>query len=278
MLLSKISSLKTAASFASNTIRNMSNIPKNRLEGKVAVVTASTEGIGYAIARRLAQEGAKVILSSRKQNNVDSAVSKLTAEGLNVTGIVCHVAKAEDRKKVFNEADKLGGLDILVSNAAVNPTTGPVLDCDESVWDKIFEINVKAAFLLAKEGVPLIRKRGGGSIVFISSIAGFHPMPLLGAYSVSKTALLGLTKAAATDLACENITVNCIAPGVVKTKFAEYLTGNEAVSDHALTMIPMNRFGVPEDISGIVAFLASEDARYITGETIIAAGGMSSRL
>jgi len=260
-------------------MRHMSNkIPKNRLEGKVAVVTASTDGIGFAIAKRLAQEGAKVIISSRKQQNVDSAVSQLASEGLKVTGLVCHVSNAEHRKKIFDEADKLGGVDILVSNAAANPATGPVLDCSESAWDKIFEINVKAAFLLAKEALPLIRKRGGGSIVFISSIAGFHPLTLLGAYSVSKTALLGLTKAASADLACENITVNCIAPGIIETKFSQLLTESEAVRDHALATIPTNRFGVPEDISGIVAFLASDDARYITGETIIAAGGMPSRL
>ncbi|KAF2899499.1 hypothetical protein ILUMI_06671 [Ignelater luminosus] len=256
----------------------MSQISKRRLDGKIAVVAGSTMGIGYAVARRFAQEGAKVIISSRKQCNVDAAVSKLTAEGLNVIGLVCHVAKAEDRKRVFDEADKLGGLDILVLNAAVNPMAGMVLDCDESEWDKVFEINVKAAFLIAKEGLPLIRRRGGGSIVFMSSVVAFHPVNFAGAYAVSKTALLGLTKAAAVSLATENITVNCVAPGLVKTRFAEYITETEAIRDSALALIPMNRFGIPEDIAGIVAFLVSEDARYITGETIIAAGGASSRL
>lgn len=108
----------------------------------------------------------------------------------------------------------------MVSNAAVNPEVGCVMDCSEQAWDKIFEINVKSAFLLAKEAVPFLRKRGGGNIVFVSSIAGLQPFPLLGAYSVSKTALIGLTKAASSDLAAENIRVNCLAPGIVETKFS----------------------------------------------------------
>jgi len=249
-----------------------------RLEGKIAVVTASTDGVGFAIARRFAQEGAKVVISSRNQKNVDAAVAKLKSEGLHVTGLVCHVANADDRRKVFQEAEKLGGLDILVSNAAVNPRSGPVLSCSESAWDKLFEVNVKASFLLAKEALPLIRKRGSGRIIFIASVAAFLPANLLGAYAVSKTALLGLTKSASAELAYENITVNCIAPGLIDTNFAQFLTKNESVHNQILATIPMHRMGVPDDISGVAAFLASGDASYITGETIVAAGGVASRL
>ncbi|EFA00284.1 dehydrogenase/reductase SDR family member 4 [Tribolium castaneum] len=252
--------------------------PITRLAGKIAIVTASTDGIGFAIAQRLAREGAKVIVSSRKQNNVDEAVSRLKSEGLDVTGLMCHVSKADHRKKLFDTAKKLGGLDILVSNAAVNPSVAPVLDCDESSWDKIFEVNVKAAFLLAQEALPLLRERPFGRIIFVASIAGFHPFELLGAYSVSKTALFGLTKAAASQLARENITVNCIAPGIIQTKFSSALTETEAAREEALSRIPMNRLGVPHDISGAAAYLASEDASYMTGETLIVAGGMPSRL
>ncbi|KAF4527620.1 hypothetical protein B566_EDAN015423 [Ephemera danica] len=198
-----------------------------KLDGKVAVVTASTDG--------LAQDGAKIVVSSRKEANVNRTVKQLTSEGLSVHGVVCHVSKAEDRKNLFNQAvSKFGGIDIL---------------CDESSWDKIFDVNVKAAYLLSQEALPHLRKRGGGSIVYVSSIAGFQPFALLGAYSVSKTALLGLTKAAAEDCIkdnirllgaysvsktallgltkaaaedCikDNIRVNCIAPGVIKTKFS----------------------------------------------------------
>jgi len=255
----------------------MSSQPK--LSGKVAVVTASTEGIGFAIAKRLATDGAKVVISSRKEENVLSAVDELNKLGLDVTGTVCHVGKNEDRQKMIRTAvEKYGGLDILVSNAAVNPFFGRALDCPEEMWDKIFDINVKTAFLLFKECVPLMEERGGGSAIFISSIGGFQPIPFLGPYSVSKTALLGLTKCLAAETAADNIRVNCVAPGLVKTKFASALTDNEDIADKALENIPLNRFGVPDDIGGIVSFLASADAAYITGENIVVAGGTQSRL
>ncbi|XP_046992857.1 dehydrogenase/reductase SDR family member 4 [Schistocerca americana] len=250
-----------------------------KLKGKVAVVTASTDGIGFAIAKRLAREGAKVVVSSRKQNNVDNAVAKLKAEGHTVTGVTCHVSKASDRQNLLKVADSnFGGIDIIVSNAAVNPTVSQVLECPEEVWDKIFEVNVKAAFLLSKEALPYLRKRGGGSIIYISSIAGYQPLGLLGAYSVSKTALLGLTKAASVDLAKDNIRVNCVAPGIVKTRFSSALYESEETNEITLSQIPMRRLAHPDEISGIVSFLCSEDASYITGETIIASGGMPSRL
>lgn len=250
-----------------------------KLDGKVAVVTASTDGIGLAVARRLACDGAKVVISSRKEKNVDRAVSDLRKEGLEVTGLVCHVGKASDRENLLETAsNKYGGIDILVSNAAVNPTVGHVLDCEEASWDKIFDINVKSAYLLSKEVLPYLRKRGGGSITYISSIAGFQPFSLLGAYSVSKTALLGLTKAASQGLATENIRVNCVAPGIVETRFSAALHESESARDAALSQIPMNRLAKPDEIAGIVSFLSSEDASYITGETIVVSGGMPSRL
>lgn len=193
-----------------------------RLEGKVCVVTASSDGIGFAIAKRLGLEGAKVVVSSRKQANVDEAVKSLQNQGIvDVLGVTCHVAKENDRKKLFDETVKrFGGIDVLVSNAAVNPAVGSVLESSEEVWDKIFDVNVKAAYLLAKEVKPFIVKRGSGSIIFISSIGGFQPFDLLGAYSVSKTALFGLTKAAALELVKDKIRVNCVAPGVIETKFS----------------------------------------------------------
>ncbi|ERL84577.1 dehydrogenase/reductase SDR family member 4 [Dendroctonus ponderosae] len=248
-----------------------------RLLGRIAVVTASTDGIGFAIAQRLAREGAKVIVSSRKAKNVEAATEKLSQEGLSVTGLVCHVGKSEDRRKLFDEAKKLGGLDILVSNAAVNPEVGSVFDCSESSWDKIFEVNVKSSFMLAKEALPLLRESKAGRIIFISSIAGFQPFSLLGAYSVSKTALLGLVKAGAGHLASENITVNSICPGVIETRFSSSLTEG-AAGEIALSQIPIGRFGKPHDVSGAVAFLASDDGAYVTGENLVIGGGMASRL
>ncbi|XP_014777568.1 dehydrogenase/reductase SDR family member 4 isoform X2 [Octopus bimaculoides] len=246
-----------------------------RLAGKVAIVTASSDGIGFAIAKRLAEDGAKVMVSSRKAARVDEAVSSLTSKSLNVAGTVCHVAKPEDRKKLVEETlAKFGGLDILVNNAGINPAFGPVLDTSEDVWDKVFETNVKAPFLFCKDVAPLMEKRGGGSIIFVSSILGYHPETLLGCYSVSKTALLGLVKVLVPQLNAMNIRVNSIAPGLIDTKFSAMLKSDESI----LARIPMNRFGTPEECANVVSFLVSEEASYITGETFKVTGGMMSSL
>jgi len=261
-------------------LRSNSTDMAGRLAGKVAVVTASTDGIGFAIVSRLAADGAKVVISSRKQENVNRAVTELKSKGFqDVLGVKCHVGDDADRNNLFKQTvAQFGGLDIFVSNAAVNPAVGGVLDCSEDVWDKIFDINVKASFLLAKQAAPLIRERGGGSIVFISSVAGFNPFKLLGAYSVSKTALFGLTKAVAQDLAVDKIRVNCLAPGVVRTKFARALYESKTANEAVLATIPMGRLAESEEMAGVVSFLVSEDASYITGETIAATGGSFSRL
>eukprot|EP00092_Neocalanus_flemingeri_P102412 GFUD01131000.1.p1 GENE.GFUD01131000.1~~GFUD01131000.1.p1 ORF type:complete len:309 (-),score=95.40 GFUD01131000.1:40-864(-) len=234
--------------------------PAGKLSGKVAIVTASTDGIGFGIAENLARHGAHVMLSSRKAANVTSAVDKLQSAGLSVSGTVCHVGKKEDRSNLFQQTvDRYGGLDILVSNAAVNPYFGPTLDCPEEAWDKIFEINVKVAFLLFKESVPLMIERGGGSAVFVSSIGGFQPISFL-------------------EAAVDNIRVNCIAPGIIQTKFAAALTDTEEIAEKVLETVPLGRFGQPHEMGGIVSFLASEEASYVTGETIVLAGGMNARL
>ncbi|KAM5235919.1 dehydrogenase/reductase SDR family member 4 isoform 2-T2 [Ctenodactylus gundi] len=218
---------------------------QNPLANKVALVTASTEGIGFAISRRLAQDGAHVVVSSRKQQNVDRAVAKLQGEGLSVTGTVCHVGKAEDRKQ-------------LVAT--------------------ILDINVKATALMTKEVVPEMEKRGGGSVVIVSSIAGFSPFPSLGPYNVSKTALLGLTKNLALELAPKNIRVNCLAPGLIKTNFSSVLWMDKAREDSIKESMRIRRIGKPEECAGIVSFMCSEDASYITGETVVVGGGAPSRL
>lgn len=250
-----------------------------RLEGKVAVVTASTAGIGLAIAERLGHEGAHVVISSRKQAQVTSALQSLEKQGLSVTGITCHVSNKDDRKKLFDlVSEKFGGLDILVSNAAVNPVYGPILETKEEAWDKIFETNVKASFFLCKEAVPLMEKRGGGSIVIVSSIGGYSSFPLIAPYSISKTALLGLIKGLTPQCADKNIRVNAIAPGIIKTKFSEALWQDKEGERVAASAIPLQRLGEPHECAGAVAFLVSDDASYITGETIVMAGGTQSRL
>lgn len=220
-----------------------------------------------------------MVISSRKEDNVDAALKSLREQNFDVSGLVCHVAKKEDRQKLVDHAvAKYGGVDILVSNAAANPHFGNILSCNESQWDKIFDTNIKSSFFLCKEVIPFIEKRGGGSILFVSSIAGYQPFEFLGPYSVSKTALLGLTKALSFEAATMNIRVNCLAPGVIKTKFSEQLWKNPDAENITKGMIPMKRFGEPSECSSAAAFLVSDDASYITGETIVVAGGTNARL
>ncbi|XP_004755337.1 dehydrogenase/reductase SDR family member 4 [Mustela putorius furo] len=252
---------------------------RDPLANKVALVTASTDGIGFAIARRLAQDGAHVVVSSRKQQNVDRAVATLQGEGLSVTGTVCHVGKAEDRERLVATAVSLhGGIDILVSNAAVNPFFGNLMDVTEEVWDKILDINVKATALMTKAVVPEMEKRGGGSVVIVASIGAYFPFPGLGSYNVSKTALLGLTKNLARELDQRNIRVNCLAPGLIKTTFSQVLWKDKEREESIKEIMQIRRIGKPDECAGIVSFLCSEDASYITGETVVVGGGAPSHL
>ncbi|XP_074653710.1 dehydrogenase/reductase SDR family member 4-like [Tubulanus polymorphus] len=259
-----------------------SEMNRKKLDGKVAVVTASTAGIGFAIAKRLGQDGARVVICSRKQANVDAALEVLKAErlGLEVMGVTCHVSQKEDRQKLLTKTQEhFGGIDILVNNAGTNPQYGDMLESTtEDNWDKIFDTNVKSAFFLTQETVPYMKNRGGGSVIFVASITAFNPMEWIPVYSVSKTSLVGMTKALAPSCAKRNVRVNCIAPGIIKTKFSKMLWENEDLGKTVLTSMPIKRFGDVDDCSGVVSFLASQDAAYITGETIVIAGGMPSRL
>uniref|UniRef100_A0A672YWQ2 Dehydrogenase/reductase SDR family member 4-like n=1 Tax=Sphaeramia orbicularis TaxID=375764 RepID=A0A672YWQ2_9TELE len=226
-----------------NPVAGHRSMSQSSLTGKVAIVTASTDGIGLAAAQALGKKGAHVVVSSRRQANVDRAVALLQSQSIQVTGTTCNVGKAEDREKlVALTLQKYGGVDILVSNAAVNPFFGNTMDSTEEVWDKILSINVKASFLMTKLVVPHMEKRGGGNVVFVSSVAGYQPMPALGPYSVSKTALLGLTRVLAPELAPSNIRVNCVAPGIIKTRFSSALWQNEDIMDEFKKQISMRRY------------------------------------
>ncbi|KAM7321559.1 hypothetical protein ACRRTK_019651 [Alexandromys fortis] len=226
---------------------------KCTLANKVAVVTGSTKGIGFAIARRLAQDGAHVVISSRKQQNVDRAVATLKEEGLSVTGTVCHVGKAEDRQHLVATAlEHSGGVDFL-----------------------ILDVNVKSPALLLSQLLPHMEKRGGSSVVLVSSLVSYMPVPKLGAYNTSKIALLGLCKSLAVELAPKGIRVNCLTPGIIRTDFGLGEKVEKAIMDvvpHLNKLYGLQRLGEPEDCAGIVSFLCSSDASYITGENIIVAG------
>ncbi|XP_027893124.1 dehydrogenase/reductase SDR family member 4 isoform X2 [Xiphophorus couchianus] len=262
-----------------NPVSVQRSMSHSSLDGKVAIVTASTDGIGLAAAQALGKRGAHVVVSSRRQANVDKAVALLKSQSIRVIGTTCNVGKGEDREKLVQlTMEQYGGIDILVSNAAVNPFVGNMLDSTEEVWDKILSVNIKAAFLLTKMVVPHMEKRGGGNIIFVSSVGGYQPMLGLGPYCVSKTALLGLTRALAPELAHNNIRVNCVAPGIIKTRFSSVLWENEDSMDELKRQLSIKRIGEPEEIGGTIAFLCSDDASYITGETVTVTGGMSCRL
>ncbi|KAF3326036.1 Dehydrogenase/reductase SDR family member 4 [Carex littledalei] len=249
---------------------------KGRLDGKVAIVTASTQGIGFAIAERFGREGASVVISSRKQKNVDEAAEDLRSKGIDAIGVVCHVSNPQHRKNLVDATiKKYGHIDILVSNAAVNPSVDNILEMKESVLDKLWDINVKAAILILQEVAPYLSK--GSSVILVSSIAGYNPQSSLAMYGVTKTALLGLTKALAAEMA-PNTRINCIAPGFVPTHFADFLTTNEAIKKDLEEKTLLKRLGTTQDMGAAAAFLASDDASYITGETIVVAGGTQSRL
>ncbi|XP_069086483.1 dehydrogenase/reductase SDR family member 4-like isoform X2 [Pleurodeles waltl] len=210
---------------------------------KVAIITASTTGIGLAIARRLAEDGAHVVISSRKQDNVEKAVKQLQSENLSVTGITCHAAKEEDRERLVNTAlQKYGRIDFLICNAAVNPHVGQILDSTEDQWKKIFDVNVISTFLMAKLVVPHLKKHGSGSIVLISSVGAYIPYEMFGPYCVSKTALLALTKALTPELLAMNIRVNCVVPGFFKTAFSRVLWEEETMKSQVMTHFKFSRW------------------------------------
>uniref|UniRef100_A0A8C6K5M3 Dehydrogenase/reductase (SDR family) member 4 n=1 Tax=Nothobranchius furzeri TaxID=105023 RepID=A0A8C6K5M3_NOTFU len=226
-----------------NFVSGQRSVSHSSLTGKVAIVTASTDGIGLATAQALGKRGAHVVVSSRRQANVDKAVALLQSQSIKVTGTTCNVGSGEDREKLVRMTlDQCGGIDILVSNAAVNPFFGNIMDSTEDVWDKILSVNVKSSFLMTKLVVPHMEKRGGGNVIFVSSVGAYQPMQALGPYCVSKTALLGLTRALAPELAQSNIRVNCVAPGVIKTRFSSALWKNEDVVEELKKQLSIKRY------------------------------------
>lgn len=255
----------------------MATVMPNRLADKIAVVTGSTAGIGFAIAKRFAEEGAKVVICGRKQHNVTKALKAMKGAGY-VIGTACHVGQENQRIRMLEMATHgLGGIDILVLNVGINPTILGVMETTERAWDKIFDINVNSSYRLAKESIPFMKKRGKGRIIFNTAAAAFQPQEPSGAFSVSKMALVTLTKAAALQLGKDNITVNAVAPGIVLTKFTEKVI-HTPMAQFFLNCIPMKRFGTPDEVASVVAFLASDDADYITGEVICVSGGGISRM
>ena len=244
------------------------------LNDKVAIVTGASKGIGESIARLFAAHGAKVVVSSRKQAAVDEVAESIRQNGGDAIGIEAHMGKMDSIKTLVDKTvEHYGKIDVIVNNAATNPVFGPVENCDESAFDKIMDVNVKGCFELAKLALPSMKTAGGGSIIILSSIGGLRPEPGLGIYSVSKAALIMLTKVMAKEWGRHNVRANVICPGLIKTKFSEALWKNEKIGEHFMKNLPISRIGVPEDIARLALFLAADASSYSTGSVFTSDGG-----
>jgi NAD(P)-dependent dehydrogenase (short-subunit alcohol dehydrogenase family) len=244
------------------------------LDGRVALITGASRGIGGAIANALAEQGAQVVLSSRKQADLDAEAERINAVYPDkAVAIAAHAGRPEDLERLVKEAmERFGRIDILVNNAATNPYFGPVINADLGVWDKTFEVNLRGVFMLTKLVYEASMEKHGGAVVNIASVGGLRPGFGLGVYNVTKAGVIMLTRQLAKELGGK-VRVNAIAPGLIKTRFAEALWANEAILDRVLTSNPMGRIGVPDEIAGAVVFLVSDAASYINGEVLVIDGG-----
>ena len=245
------------------------------LNDKVAIITGASKGIGEAMARGMAEAGAKVVVSSRKQEAVDEVALAFIKDGFSATGIACNMGNFDDIQALVEKTvDVYAGVDIIVNNAAVNPVYGPVLKTDTGVFDKIIDTNLKGPLELAKLCYPIMKERGGGSIINISSTAGLTPWQGIGIYSVSKAALIHLSKILAKELGPAGIRVHAVCPGLIKTKLSEALWSDEKVMKQVLHETPLKRIGMPDDLAGLAVFLASEASSHMTGGVYVVDGGM----
>lgn len=244
------------------------------LENKVALVTGASRGIGEAIARAYAELGANVIISSRKQDALDGVAQSIQSDGGTCTPIACHTGDPEAIGKLFEKitAD-FGTVDILVNNAATNPYFGPLLNMELPAFDKTFEVNVRGYFLMAQHAGRIMVEKGSGSIINVASIAGISPGPMQAAYSMTKAAVVNMTKGMAKELGSANVRSNAICPGLVETKFASVLVNTPEIYDQFVQTVPMGRHAQPNEIVGAAVYLASDMSSYVTGETIVIDGG-----
>jgi NAD(P)-dependent dehydrogenase (short-subunit alcohol dehydrogenase family) len=244
------------------------------LEDKIALITGASRGIGESIALALAEYGATCLLVSRKAEALEEVKGKIEANGGKAAVIACHMGHLDQIQGLFEKvrAD-YGRLDILVNNAATNPYFGEMVNAEEWAWDKTVEVNMKGPFFMIQHAAGLMETSGGGAIVNVASVNGVSPAPMQGIYSISKAAMISMTKAYAKELAGKNIRVNALLPGLTKTKFASALFDNKEIYDHVLQQIPMQRHAEPDEMAGAVLYLVSDAASYTTGETIVCDGG-----
>jgi NAD(P)-dependent dehydrogenase (short-subunit alcohol dehydrogenase family) len=246
------------------------------LSGKVALVTGATRGIGKSIAEELARAGAKVAICSRKAEACEAVRKELEGQGFPVLARPCNVSRKEELQALVDAAAaKWGRVDIVVANAASNPHYGPLTAISDEAFDKIFANNVKSLLWLAAMTLPGMAERGGGSFIAIGSIGGLLANTVIGAYGISKAASHHLVRNLAAEWGPKNVRVNAIAPGLIKTEFARALWEDEKRARERIDATPLRRLGEPRDIGGIAVFLASDAAAFITGQCIVADGGVT---
>ena len=246
------------------------------LSGKIALVTGASRGIGEAIAKLLAEQGAHVIVSSRKLEGCQAVADAITAAGGSAEALACHVGSMDDISATFAHIrEQHGRLDILVNNAATNPYFGHILDTDLNAYNKTVDVNLRGYFFMSVEGGRLMREHGGGAIVNTASVNALQPGPMQGIYSITKAAVANMTKAFAKECAPDGIRVNALLPGFTKTKFAGALFSDDSIYQMAISQIPMGRHAEPEEMAGTVLYLVSDASSYTTGECIVVDGGMT---
>ncbi|HPS93670.1 MAG TPA: SDR family oxidoreductase [Deltaproteobacteria bacterium] len=244
------------------------------LNGKIALVTGASRGIGEAIAITLSDYGARCILVSRKADALAGVADKIASRGGKAEVMACHVGDLTQIEGLFNGIrERFGKLDILINNAATNPYFGEMLGADEGVWNKTFDVNLKGPFFMIQHAARLMVESGGGSIVNVSSINGIKPAPFQGVYSITKAGLISMTLAYAKELAAKNIRVNALLPGLVETKFSQAIIENDMFREYAVKMIPLGRPGQPMEIAGAVLYLVSDAAPFTTGACFVVDGG-----
>jgi NAD(P)-dependent dehydrogenase (short-subunit alcohol dehydrogenase family) len=249
------------------------------LEGKVAIVTGGSRGIGEAIARTFVAHGARVVIASRKVEGVQAVAESIGKEhgADRVLGVAAHTGKEDECVRlVATTVERFGKVDVLVNNAATNPYFGPMLNAEMGAWDKTFDVNLKGYFWCAREVAKhCIGRDAPGSIVSITSVAGLMGTPLQGVYAATKAAVISMTKTLAIELAPSKIRVNAIAPGFVDTRLASAILKNDELLAHVLAKTPMRRYGTPDEIAGGALYLASDTASFLTGHTLVIDGGMT---
>ncbi|HJS84380.1 MAG TPA: glucose 1-dehydrogenase [Acetobacteraceae bacterium] len=247
------------------------------LTGKVAVITGSSRGIGRAIAERMAEHGAKVVVSSRKADACEQVALGIRDKGGEATVIPCHIARKEELQRLVDQTKALwGGIDILVCNAAVNPYLGPATGVTDEVYERVMGANVRSNFWLCNMVLPGMAERGGGSVIIISSIGGLRGSAHLGLYGISKAADMQLARNIAVEWGPSNVRANAIAPGLVRTDFARALWEDPELYRKRTKGTPLQRIGEPDEIAGAAVFLAAKAGSFLTGQTIVIDGGTTA--